>query len=344
MIFLLISCSNSKVTTADVFQKGLDEKKEHHSYYMEVKMVTKEPKKKEEYTIKSWYEKDTHKNRMEVYQKGKKDSVYIFDGETTYYYDVKSKEVLTISGADFMQESDAFFAQRAMDTLVTLQKTHKINILGEEKVAKRQTYKIKAEPKKEGTLYQEQQLWIDQKTWLPLKLEASMGDINVKYEVTMIDYSPKFNEKLFVLKVPKDVVFKKLEDTMSYQDVTLEEAKKAIGHPFLYLPNEASISMEKVEKFAMTIDGEKITEISIYYFKNNAPYFTMTFFEKTEELGEPLGLKEVTVRGKEGEMMDDQIRNLSWVEEELVYSIDFEDESLTLEDMLTLSERFVFYE
>lgn len=345
-LFVLTSCAESKIKTTDLFQKGLDAKKEQHSYYMEVATNIEERKKSESYKMKVWYEKDTHKRRVEVYNQNKKESISVFDGETTYMYDIPNKEVYTLTGINYTPNSDSFFVENSTSMLTQLQKTHTIQLKNEEKIAGRKTYKINAIPKKEGTLFQNQKIWIDQKTWLPLKMEVEMGDSKIEYEVKTIDYSPSLQETLFKLKTPKDVAYIELDDTFSAKEMTLDEVKKELGHSFLYLPSDEKYIIEKSEMYFDTGD-EGYKEFTISYFMNDSPYFTLTFFREREISSEDefdLGLKQVKVRGYDGEIIDDQIRNVSWVESGIRYSIDLEENELTFDEMIKLSERFVLYE
>ncbi len=78
---------------------------------------------------------------------------------------------------------------------------------------------------------------------------------------------------------------------------------------------------------------------TLSYYKNDLPYFTLSFFEIDEENAPFTGSEGVNIRGFQGEKMEmDNFKLLNWKEDGIGYSVILDHPDLSFEEVLVLLE------
>ncbi|MMZ61849.1 hypothetical protein D1872_240200 [compost metagenome] len=231
------------------------------------------------------------------------------------------------------QQPEQTQKQMLVDQLERLRDSHDVDMMGREKLQGQDVIHIKLTPKEEGTLSISSEYWVDPKTWMIVKVISTYGDEKSEMVYDPIQYDPEFSEDTFVIDIPKEVDVKDLNDLTQNSEVSLEEAEQALGQPFLQNMN-GELELSRIE---MTSLGGELSrdEVTLYYVNNDKVEVSMTVFKAPDEDGDDTLLpdeSEVEVRDTEGSYMK-SIRNISWTENGLRYSIMGENEEWTKEKL-----------
>lgn len=246
---------------------------------------------------------------------------------TAYSYDLSDNDGLPIAKTQ---------REQLIDLFNSLSETHNYEITGEEKVSGRQAYKVAVTSKSKDSIVGDMELWVDQKSWFILKSKSISGDIRSETEYTEVDFSPTFSNETFTLHIPKDVEVTSMDDMSETSQVSIEEAEKSLGQPFLLFQND-EFSIDSIE--LSKLKGElNLQNVSIYYKQNNMPAFTLSIFPTPPEIGgEELGTKQ-TIRGVTGYFMED-LSYIIWDEGGLSYSILIENPDISVSEMISMAEQ-----
>nr|WP_106780175.1 outer membrane lipoprotein carrier protein LolA [Lysinibacillus timonensis] len=325
----LFGCSTSSTdySPESVIEHVLADANTAHSYYGESVMKINDGSP-DIYT-KEWRTSDG-KMRMEASNdKAEELSITVNNGQEVISYEELSNTVYTFSLDDNYQPPS--LKEQAEILLQAVKDTHTIKLVGEEKLLNRDVYHIKAEVKEGNSLYGDIEFWVDMENWFVLKTKSTSGDTVVELEYTKIDYDAEMKDSLFTLDIPEDA---KINDLDEMDDVdlfnTVEEAYNKFGKPFLYVQENRELKIEQIEY--MSFGNDVPGELTLTYFKNNLPYFTLSIFEIQEENTPFIGGGE-KIRGLQGEKMDlDGFRLLNWAEDGLGYSVILDHPDLTFEE------------
>ncbi|MEY8743410.1 hypothetical protein AB9M62_28645 [Bacillales bacterium AN1005] len=113
--------------------------------------------------------------------------------------------------------------------------------------------------------------------------------------------------------------------------MSLEEAEQALGQPFLQDMN-GELELSRIEMYSSS-GAVGRNEVTLYYINNDKVEVSLTVFNAPDENVDNTLLPDeskVEVRGTEGSYMK-SIRNISWTENGLRYSIMGENEEWTME-------------
>lgn len=346
VMLMLFACSedDNHYSPDQVIKNTLEKTRELESYYAEIEMVTKEAGEViDEMKMKEWQGKDG-KSRIETANPdGRDENIAVNDGNQVTTYIVDKNEAFIIDEMEEINQQQSLKEQIHF-YLNNIRKTHKIEVVGEEKVAGRDAQHFIATPKETGTLIGKQEGWIDQETWLLLKMTMMMGDTGVEMNYTKVEIDPDMSEDLFELDLPEDVIIQDVEDSFENEIIDLTEVPESIGRDVLYLPEKDGLGISRVEKTELKGEIER-TEVQIDYEKDGKPYFSLFLFE-TPDSEEDMDLfdeEAIEIRGEEGSLYEDSfMRLLSWQEDGISYSVDLEDEELRIEDFLDLAEEMEY--
>ena len=130
-----------------------------------------------------------------------------------------------------------------------------------------------------------------------------------------------------------DAAMETLDITMPTQ-ITVPDAKNMLGD-FLAFPASTGYELLTIED----MEVPETKEIALTYLKDGEPAFTLSIFSLTDT--EPLSADSaVKVHGQPAEITDEQFfKLLLWDEDGLRYGIILQDEELTFEEVLALTEK-----
>lgn len=345
MIGLLGCTMDGKQYSPDqVIENALKKKAPVESYYAEAEMnLSFDGEMDEQMVLKEWRTADG-KVRIEM-DDNQTDEVVITvnDGTAITTFDAAENQVMIIEDAELVGYQ-ASPKEQAMQVLEMIQDTHDISSEGEEEIAGRITYHLKAKAKQDGDLFGDQEMWIDKESWIVLKLISQSSDMKSEITYTKFDYGIDIPEDKFVLDLPEGVEVINLdgeeEDFMT--EVTLSEANELLNKTLHYIPEVDGMTLDKIDMFTLDMEDINRIEIEMEYTKDNLPLFSLGAFESDETLTEAdmfPGGELTTIRGKEAYHSDmDDFHMVFWQEQGLNYSFITVDPDLTLADIQQLAE------
>lgn len=318
------------------------------SYYAEFKVDSYENEKLiDSMLFKQWNDNSSGKmkTRIETEDKTSGKVVTTNDGDKLISYTEKDKKALSMElSAELGLGSNANYKDELINQLGNISKTHELTFKGEERVGTFKTYHISAVAKEKNSIIGDQEYWIEKSNWFLVKSSGDSGNNKTILEYTKLDFSPKFEDNLFVQKLPPEVKVENIEDVAKNNETTidLKEGAKIAGKPLLYLKENASYKLKEVKY--LNIEKSKHKEINQVYEKEGAVAFTITTvmdennkLDSNKENMKLPGEKEITIRGKKVSVMED-IKLIYWIEDDLNYSILVENPKITMEDIKKLVE------
>lgn len=306
--------------------------------------------------IHQWYQRPNHYREEMVTEKSKSKAlpdttVTVFDGHNRWIYD-KQKQVVNVS-RNKETPSPVFGGQTIEAIMKRANNGFHVKLVKTEMIAGRKAYVIEMEPKDKSTVSPElngkQKLWIDQRTYLPLKREqyAPNGNLIESITVTNIDYKPNFTKGLFTFKKPLDAKIGK-KGNPSEQNAPINEQghlslseinKKATFSLMVAKGNLKMLNANPVFK----IGTEQINNVTLKY--ETSDHHTVTLFETkakgfVDHLPDPLKNGEVIEwKGQKRTLLinkQNDEKSLWWVQDGTYISLKSKD--LTKKQIVDLAK------
>lgn len=297
--------------------------------------------------MKEWRTKDGEIRIESENEDGSDKSISVNDRTTFITYMQDENKAMIIDDEEALQFNHPSAKEQVDFILDMIQDSHEIENNGEEKIAGRDTVHLTATPKEDGELLGQQDIWIDKENWLILKSILILGNQEIETVMTTLDLDPGIPEDTFVLDLPDDVEIMDIDAMSNTEEVTLEEAKEALGTSFYTFLETDGLELETIEMDELTGELAR-TEINLNYNKDSMPYFSLAVFESPEDVDEDFSMpneEPVTIRGQEGTFTDmDGFRGLVWQEDGLTYSMILTDPDITLEEMEQLTDDMTLVE
>src|SRR5699024_1082700 len=104
-------------------------------------------------------------------------------------YDLKSEQASVIDDPELMALNQQSPKEQTEFSLEMVKDTHDLTLKDETKIAGRDVNHLVATPKEKNQLIGKQEIWIDQESWLVLKITNESGDqlIDITYETVDFD-------------------------------------------------------------------------------------------------------------------------------------------------------------
>lgn len=370
LVIALVGCTfeGNSYSPEEVINNAMKKEVEPLSYYGEAEMLVDMDGEKETTTIKEWRSTDG-KSRMEI--KGGEligETIMVNDAEQLITYEKNEKTAMVFTGADILEQMQISPKEQALGLLELVQETHNLSSEGEEKIAGRKAYHLKATAKEVDDLMGNIEIWVDKENWFVLKAVTTMGGFAMEVTYSKIDFKAKITDDLFVLDLPDDVELIDLDDLLKAEETTLSGAAESLKQEFQYFAEVDGLEISSVTEnsFGDMFDEEQMEEtdyasIEIEYTKDDVPYLTLSveksylFDELENQFGEEDGEfadvdlfdgeVKIDVRGVEGTFIDlDFIRMAEWEEDGLSYTVILTDPEITAEDIQALAAKMILAE
>lgn len=339
--------SKSAVIPEDIISKATSINENSTSYYGEAKMETYENEKIiYSANLKEWY-KPKNKKRVEIKSDNDGETIMTSDGSKMLIYMKKLNKAMV---SDKINDEEGFFdkspKKAAMDELGRINKTHSVEIKGEENLNGRKAYHLYAKPKGKDSIIGEVNYWIDKDTWFIVKTSVITGNSKTTTEYTKLDFKADISDDIFNQSIPKDVKIENIDESMKPEKITLEKASKELGTKVLYY-NNSDYKLSRVETLKNNPEiGDDFNQI--YTSNNGAEIFTLTM-KKVVQLSKDdgdfklPGEKKITIRGKEGSAIEEKaFKSVHWVEDGLNYSIFTTSPNFSLGQCKGIAEKLTY--
>jgi len=348
----LVGCSfeGNKYSPEEVINNALDETETVGAYYSEEEIVISEKGEvTERFISKQWHSEDGKLRIESEGEKGEDKTIAVNDGSKYMVYLVDQNEVLIIED-DELPAVQPSLKEQATILLKMVEDTHTISIEGEEKVLNRMAYHLVAKANEANSLMGDIEMWIDKENWMALKTISINGDTVLESVYKKIDFDAEIPADKFTIDLPEDVKKQDMNDISKATEITIEDAKEAMGKKLVYLPETDEIKIAKIEMTELGVESEmEHKEVSVEYEREGLPLFTLSFFVAPEESSDEdltlPGEEDVTIRGEEGSMMDlGDFRTVFWQEDEISYSVILINPNFSFDEFIELTNDMAFVE
>lgn len=338
-IGFLAGCTGGmRVSTDEIIANVLTTDEEVQAFYTEGEIIIYENEEIVEKTlIKEYHSEDGKMKTISIDQSGG-EIISLNDGESAIVFDKNENKAFKMEVASYEIPKRSQKEQIIL-LIEAMKNTHNYEYGGEEKINDFLTHHIKLTPKEQNSIFGKLDIWVDQKTWFPIKSINIVGESRIEIIYTEVDTSPKFSDDTFTLTLPDDVEIVNLEDQLDEQVGTIEEAEEKLGRPFLIL-NEENLQIDIIEIYEFKEFNRP--EISIFYTNNEGqPVAYLSVFPTPEGQEIDISESDFKIRGQIAEYMS-EINSYMWDEDGLRYNILLVGlEPLSTEEVLEMAERMV---
>ncbi|MDL4843107.1 LolA family protein [Aquibacillus rhizosphaerae] len=337
VFLLLISACGEEVSVSseEIFSNIIETDDQPISYYGEGKItVYQDDGVSESILFTEYAGTNGEKKMITIEEKSGIKSTAVINQDILVNYQEGSEtaQQIDLTGT----ESPLTFTQKEQfsNMLDMMQDSHSLEMMGEEEVMELDTYHIKLTADSKSSLLGDMEFWVDQKTWFIVKANSASGEIRTETEYTTIEFNPSFEEDTFTLDLPEGVEMEALDDNIP-EPGTIEEAVEALGADFLVIDEEQQ-QLDRIE--IHEFDGElNRTEVTLYYVNEEIPSFSVSVFPTPQGEGMELN-NDAQLRGLNAELME-EIRNISWDEQGLRYSVMIDHPDITMEEIKKILEK-----
>lgn len=339
LTFSLAACNGEvgTISPQEIIENVVKENKEPISYYAESTSTLGDGSS---LSMKEWRE-NTGKMRVEIADSNGENSYSVNDGLKVSTYSTETNEVFTFDlqtlGEEAMNNSPS---EQAKMLIKAIEDTHNIEIIGNEKLLKRDVIHVKATPNEQGSnLFGEFEMWIDKETWFVLKNTVTIDGEVTTQEYTKFEMNPTFENDIFTFEQPEGaeiVNFDELSEEIVLKDV--KEATQYIEKPFYYVEDQNDVQLNDITVFTME---EISAQLTFNYINKGLPYFSLMVTPVEEENKEYQG-EGINVRGQEATLDEfGEFRSISWVQDGIGYTVLIESVDVTTDEVLQLLESMV---
>ncbi|HZD60708.1 MAG TPA: outer membrane lipoprotein-sorting protein [Anaerolineae bacterium] len=250
--------------------------------------------------MKQWV-KSPNLMRMETEVPGMGQMLFVSDGKKAWSYEERSNTVTVFDfkGEEVPEtlENNEDFAKAITEFIAQ----NNIEVMGAQKIAGRDCYEIKLNPKEgSAAIFGKMKMWVDKETFMPLKIDIYEDEKLIASTVYKdLKYNVDIPQDTFRFKIPAGAKVINASDLMP-KDTTLEDAKKSADFT-LYAPADLpkGTKLGNVQK----INAGGRTIITIGYLIGGEENLQITQMKKDPNEPPMPNAKEIKINGNDGKMV-----------------------------------------
>lgn len=346
-LLLLAACGAQPITADEIVERMEQARDTTRDLHATVAVSFTSPEAEGSMLLEGWFEKtgqtdaDGHpiaRARATVLEASEAELVgalVVSDGETFWLYSPTDNTAITGSVSEMKQRGPADPAGATQTLQEVLQQgldAVDLEVLGEELVAGKNTWKVRVSPNPETT--QDLQLdslisaimWVDTELAVPLKLEVDGADFGSgALEVTSLEMNIDLDDALFSFVPPPGTEIMQAADLaaqLAPRPATLDEARTAVSFPLLtpaFLPEGVALVDVRISATSTVILNYAGAGLTVSLVQSN---------DRTGDERQPpegSNVQSVTVRGQPGTLItggpDQPGSLLRWEENGLRYVV-----------------------
>jgi len=220
----------------------------------------------------------------------------VSNGKTIWIYDKKKKEVIKMGVLENTEKPEFDYGQILKDLE---NKENNVKLLKEEKVSDKSCYVIEVMPT-DKTYFVKKKLWIDKKSWLPLKIEINYGGFNSTIEYSNLTLNTGINANEFEFTLPEGVKVVKHNATIIPKKKSINEVQKEVSFEIIEPSYTAGYEFDGAEVFGFG----NVKSVSLYYTNERQDIITIIETVKPKEIQPLPKAEKVKIGEKEGEITE----------------------------------------
>jgi outer membrane lipoprotein-sorting protein len=334
LIALVVFTSACSVQNSDeIIEKAVEAQENLESYYGEVTSNFEFAGNSESMTYKEWNVKP-NKSRVEM----EDGNLFVSNSEQSWSYDKTNHTVTIFDGIGELTEDMPSESEMIRNVLTEMMNSNDVVAKGKETVADRQTIHLSLTPNEnqedEWLIATEYEVWVDEETYMPLKMKMVSDEFTSEMEYTYIEYNIEIDDELFHFEIPEGAKVQTMEDLMQ-ESLTLEELQETTSY---HVP-ELSYLPEGYEFKQASYFGELDLGMAMVEYADSEGNFLMFTISSEPQISPNLENTELveigTVEGTYTKMYDMQF--VSWEKDELLFELT-STEDLSKEEILQIAE------
>lgn len=243
----------------------------------------------------------------------------VFNGQTMWLYDPQDNEVIVFerAGRDIVGED-----QRTLFSgiIAEINGAAAVKVAGRARLDGRPAYILELTPPnpRDQGFVQEEKVWLDGGTWLPLKVEAydDTGKVVSSAVYKQVKVNTGLADDLFEMAAPEGATI--VQGGAEPQVITIDEARQAVGFKLLvpsYLP--AGLSPGQISRVGSGSDLAVVLDYS-----NEQTSLSITENRALPGAVGPPGMKQVDLGGMSVEVIQsDDFSIVHWISADVEFSI-----------------------
>ncbi|MDV2686057.1 DUF4367 domain-containing protein [Alkalihalophilus lindianensis] len=324
---LLFSTACSIEDTEQIIENAVEAQENLESYYAEVSSTFKYDGENESSTYKEWNVKpDKYRTEMED------GYLHITNGEESWSYDQAENTVTVFDTSDDLTEEMPSESEIIREMLTEMLESTDVVVNGKETIADRKTIHLSVSAK-EGeeeflgdTSYD---IWVDEETYMPLKMMWISEDFSSVVEYTHIEYNIDIDEALFTFDIPEDAEVLTMDDFM-VDSLSLDELKEVA---LFDIPDLSAIpdhfEFEEANYF-------EEMDMATMHFSDEEHYLVLSLTtDKTEMLDETEAVSTEDFEGSYMNMFD--MHFLFWSQDEVHIELMTDADALSKEELIEIA-------
>ncbi|OLS35071.1 hypothetical protein BTR22_16790 [Alkalihalophilus pseudofirmus] len=329
-IFLTAGCSLED--TDEIIEKAVEAQENLESYYAEVSSTfnfkgENNGNGNESSTYKEWNVKpDKYRTEMED------GYLHISNGKESWSYDPHENTVTVFETSDELAEETPSEGEIIREILTEMLDSTDVTVMGKETIAGRSTIHLalaSKEGEEEDFLGEvNYDIWVDEETYMPLKMMWISDEFSSSVEYTHIEYNIDIDETLFQFDIPEDAEVLTIDDFMP-ESLTLEELKEA-----------APFSIPELEGIPQNFEFEEATyfedmDMATIHYIDGTDYLMISLTtDKTEMLEESEPVSTEDFEGHYMNMFD--MHFLFWSQDEVYIELMASGEEMNKDSLLEI--------
>ncbi|WP_280771436.1 outer membrane lipoprotein-sorting protein [Salipaludibacillus daqingensis] len=269
--FLLSACAVED--TEQIVENAVAAQEDLESYYAEVTSSFVFDGEEETMNYKEWIIKPDH------YRTEMDDGhIFVSDGEQSWSYDEENNTVMVNENiSEELPDETPDESDMIRQMLTEMLNSNEVIAEGKETIADRSTFHLSLTPieDKEDSIYSNNyEIWIDEETYLPLKMIWEDDDFRSETIYHHIEYNIDIDMEKFTFDIPEDAEIQSMDNYMP-ESLTLDELDEATDFD---LPDFDGIPESYQFQDAMQFDN--VNESMIEFIDNSGNYLMLSLFKE----------------------------------------------------------------
>ncbi|WP_100371746.1 LolA family protein [Bacillus sp. FJAT-45037] len=291
---ILFTTACSVEDTEKIIEQAVEAQENLDSYYAEVSSTFEYGGESETSTYKEWNMKQNkHRTEME------NGYLHVSNGKESWSYDENENTVTVFETTDEMLDEMPTEAEMMREMLTEMLNSTDVKVNGRDTIAEQKTIHLSVSTK-DGEEDQfmgdmSYDIWIDEETYMPLKMEWVSEDFSSMMEYTHIEYNIDIDEDLFSFEIPDGAEVLTMDDFMM-ESLSLEELSDSAS---FMIPNLDSIL--ETHEFNEANYFEEMDMATLHFNQGDEFIVLSITTEKTEMMEET---EPVTTENFEGSYMN----------------------------------------
>ncbi|WP_096438342.1 DUF4367 domain-containing protein [Alteribacter populi] len=329
---VLFAAACSVEDTDEIIENAVEAQGNLESYYAEVSSSFEFDGVSEEDSYKEWSAKP---NKHRIEQDG---FISVSNGEQSWSYNEEENSVIVFDDIGEWSEEMPDESEMMREMLTEMMGSNDVVAHGKETVADRSVIHLSLTPKEgeeefllgDGSY----EVWVDEETYMPLKMKMEGEEFSSEMEYTHIEYNIDIDEEIFEFDIPEGAELQSMDDLMP-ESLSIDELQE--------------VTAFDVPEFTKLPDGyefqganylEEMDSAMIEYIDSEGNYLMLSISSESTDFSlEGEESESLEIGEHEGTYMSmHQMQFITWSDGDLHYELSSFAEDMTKEELVEVAK------